>query len=441
MTKKVFVCGGAGYIGSHIVKEFTRLHNYQVIIVDNFSKGHKESIPKNVTVEEGDIRDKNFLDAAFSKHKPDAVMHLCASIVVPESVADPLSYYENNVSGTITLLQAMNKHSVKYFIFSSTAALFGLPEVIPIKENDVKNPINPYGDTKLACETMLKWCDEAYGMKYVCLRYFNACGADADGDIGEDHTPETHLIPLVLEVPLGKKDKCFIYGEDYDTPDRTCIRDYIHVTDLATAHIKALEYLMKENVSNNFNLGSGRGFSVKEVVEACRKVTGHPIPVELHDRRAGDPAILIAASEKCEQVLQWERKYKTIESTQSNSVNGPGRFPVSQDRVNQVLQMFPNFSSQAIELDLSRTGSVELTIDNIINGRIRATAPQFFTTTASNNNNNTSISQNKASSPLLEKIDFNSLPSTEPEKVWESTAKEREDKLKQRKLFMLKQQR
>ncbi|KAJ3338977.1 hypothetical protein HDU91_001092, partial [Kappamyces sp. JEL0680] len=193
------------------------------------------------------------------------------------------------MAGTVTLLQAMQKHQCKYFIFSSTAAVFGIPEQVPIQAEDRTGPINPYGDTKLAVEHILKWCDAAYGLKSVCLRYFNACGADAVGDLGEDHEPESHLIPIVLQVPLGKRDKVYIFGDNYKTRDGTCIRDYVHVTDLASAHIKALEYMVKNNQSATFNLGSGQGFSVKEIIEAARRVTGHPIPAEIKERRSGDP--------------------------------------------------------------------------------------------------------------------------------------------------------
>ncbi|KAI8916277.1 hypothetical protein EDD86DRAFT_198183, partial [Gorgonomyces haynaldii] len=317
---KVLVCGGAGYIGSHLVREISKL-DYQVVVFDNLSKGHKEAVPSNATFELGDIRNKDDLERMFSKHRPDAVFHFCASIEVGESVIDPLKYYDNNVSGTVVLLQAMQKYQTKYFIFSSTAALFGLPKKIPIESDDPTFPINPYGDTKLAVENILKWCDQAFGLKSVCLRYFNACGADAQGDLGEDHEPESHLIPIVLQVPLGKREKVYIFGSDYQTPDGTCVRDYVHVTDLATAHIKALEYLIKHNKSDRFNLGSGKGYSVKEIIEAARRVTGHPIPADLKDRRPGDPDILIADSQKAEQVLGWKRQYDTIDSIVATAWN------------------------------------------------------------------------------------------------------------------------
>ncbi|KAJ3285189.1 hypothetical protein HK104_009607 [Borealophlyctis nickersoniae] len=344
---KILICGGAGYIGSHLVRELKKLNQHEIVVLDNLSKGHTAAIPEGVELEKGDIRDKAFLEATFAKHKPTAVFHFSASIEVAESCSDPLAYYENNVAGTITLLQVMKTHGAKvrndkyhgenmqdpnsrnmhpflltrsgnekiqqYFIFSSTAALFGMAERVPIHPDDRTIPVNPYGETKLAVEHMLKWCDQAYGIKYVCLRYFNACGADASGEIGEDHSPESHLIPLVLQVPLGRREKIFIFGDDYDTHDGSCVRDYVHVTDLATAHIKSLEYMVKENTSNCFNLGSGKGYSVKEIIEAARRVTGHPIPAEIKPRRAGDPATLVASSEKAETVLGWKRQYQSID--------------------------------------------------------------------------------------------------------------------------------
>ncbi|CAG8617388.1 7445_t:CDS:1 [Cetraspora pellucida] len=310
---KVLICGGAGYIGSHLVRELSTQPGYEIIVLDNLSKGHIKAIAKGVAFEKADICDKEALEQVFSKHKPDAVMHFCASIAVGESVTDPLGYYENNVVGTIYLLQAMQKHNVKYFIFSSTAAIFGNPEETPIADDAPTKPINPYGDTKLTVEKILAWTENAHGLKYVCLRYFNACGAHESGEIGEDHHPETHLIPLILQVALGRRNCIKIYGNDYETKDGTCVRDYIHVTDLATAHIKALEYIVRENKSQKFNLGSGEGYTVKEVIEAARKITGHQIPEVVEARRAGDPAILIAGSTRAEQILGWKRKYNTIE--------------------------------------------------------------------------------------------------------------------------------
>ncbi|CAG8535548.1 25684_t:CDS:1 [Dentiscutata erythropus] len=313
-TKKILICGGAGYIGSHLVRELSTQSAYEIIIFDNLSKGHIKSIPNGIKFENADVRDKRALDRLFSKYKPDAVMNFCGSISLRESVVDPLEYYENNVVGTIYLLQAMKKHNVKYFIFSSSAAIFGNAKEMPITDDARPEPISPYADTKFIIEKILAWSENAYGLKYVCLRYFNACGAHESGDIGEDHDPETHLIPLTLQVALGQRDSISVFGDDYDTKDGTCVRDYIHVTDLATAHIRALEYLIRENKSQLFNLGSGEGYTVREVINAARNVTGHSIPDIVEARRIGDPAILIAESTRAELILGWKRKYNTIES-------------------------------------------------------------------------------------------------------------------------------
>ncbi|KAF0520749.1 UDP-glucose 4-epimerase [Gigaspora margarita] len=311
---RILICGGAGYIGSHLARELSTQSAYEIIIIDNLSKGHLMSIPNGIIFEKADVRDKKALDRIFFKYKPDAVMNFCGSISVGESVNDPLEYYENNVVGTIYLLQAMIKHNVKYFIFSSSAAIFGNTKEIPITDDTQPEPISPYADTKFSIEKILAWSENAYGLKYVCLRYFNACGAHESGDIGEDHDPETHLIPLILQVALGQRDSISIFGDDYETKDGTCVRDYIHVTDIATAHIKALDYLIRENKSESFNLGSGEGYTVKEVINAAINITGHPIPDIVEARRAGDPAILIAESTRAEQILGWKRKYDTIES-------------------------------------------------------------------------------------------------------------------------------
>lgn len=312
---KVFVCGGGGYIGSHLVRELTRC-GWAPIVVDNLhaTGGYRKHIDSmNVPLEHGDVRDRDFLEKVFSKHKPDAVVHMCASIVVPDSCADPLSYYDNNLNGTLRILEAMVKHKTRFIVFSSTAALFGTTTKPLIEPSDAKHPESPYGRTKLFAEEMITDCCAAYGLKAVCLRYFNACGADRDGDIGETHKPETHLIPLVLQVPLGQRDKITMFGEDYPTPDGTCVRDYVHVTDLASAHIAALRYLDQGGASDQFNLGSGQGYSVKEVVEAARRVTGHAIPSVVAARRAGDPPSLVASSEKAETILKWKRQYQTID--------------------------------------------------------------------------------------------------------------------------------
>eukprot|EP00759_Apiculatamorpha_spiralis_P016352 PhF_6_TR22577/c0_g1_i1/m.32172/K01784/galE, GALE; UDP-glucose 4-epimerase len=307
---KVLVCGGAGYIGSHTIREIRRSTKWEVVILDNFSSGHWGTIPSDIIVEVGDIRDVEFLSSVFRKHKPDAVMHFCASIVVPDSVADPLGYYDNNVVGTQRLLSVMNDFKCQRFIFSSTAALFGHPDRVPIQPDDPTRPESPYGDTKLIIEWLLKSCHVAYGTRYVCLRYFNACGADASGEIGERHEPESHLIPVIIDAALGKRKQISIFGTDFPTKDGTCVRDYIHVTDLATAHIRALEYLADpKNPPAAFNLGTGVGTTVKEVVDTVKSVTGTDFKVILADRRAGDPATLVADPQKALDILKWKAKY------------------------------------------------------------------------------------------------------------------------------------
>lgn len=307
----ILVCGGAGYIGSHAVYALLK-RNEEVVVVDNLATGHSESVLGG-KLYIGDLRDEDFLDKVFSENNIEAVMHFAASSLVGESVENPFKYYENNVCGTLSLLKAMKKHGVKKIVFSSTAAVYGEPERIPIEEEDRTEPTNPYGETKLAIEKMLKWADAAYGIKYVALRYFNVAGALETGEIGEDHSPETHLIPIILQVALGKRDKVMIYGNDYPTKDGTPIRDYIHVMDLVDAHILALEKLRKENKSEVYNLGNGEGFTVKEVIEVARKVTGHPIPAEVTGRRPGDPAVLVASSEKAMKDLGWRPKYASLE--------------------------------------------------------------------------------------------------------------------------------
>lgn len=314
---RVLVCGGAGYIGSHLVRELQRTTAHEVIVLDSLeaTKGVRKHLSDETVVEVGDVRDPAVLDAVFTKHRPiDAVVHMCAYIVVPESCSDPLKYYDNNVVGSMRIAQAMQRHGCKMLVFSSTAALFGTPEKQPIEPEAAKHPESPYGDTKLVAEMMFRSCEAAYGIRTVCLRYFNACGAHDDGDLGETHDPETHLIPIILQVPLGQRPHISIFGTDYATPDGTCVRDYVHVSDLATAHIKALEYLAAGNASNQFNLGSGSGFSVREVVEACRRVTGHPIPAVECERRPGDPPTLVASSAKAKAELGWTPRYDTIDS-------------------------------------------------------------------------------------------------------------------------------
>ena len=276
---KLLVLGGAGYIGSHTATELLD-NGHEVVIADNLVTGYREAVPEKATFYQGDLRDKDFLVDLLTKEKVDAVIHFAAFSLVGESVTNPLKYYENNLYGTKVLLDAMIETGVDKIVFSSTAATYGEPENIPILESDRTCPTNPYGETKLAMEKMISWAAKAHGLHFVSLRYFNACGAHKSGKIGEAHNPESHLIPLVLQVPNGKREFVSIYGNDYDTPDGTCIRDYIHVTDLAKAHILAVEYLMNGGESDIFNLGNGVGYSVKEVIETARKVTGHPIPAK-----------------------------------------------------------------------------------------------------------------------------------------------------------------
>jgi UDP-glucose 4-epimerase len=308
----ILVCGGAGYIGSHTVSELLD-KGEEVIVVDNLQKGHEQAVLEDAKLCIGDLRDETFLDGVFTKRPIEAVVHFAADSLVGESVEDPLKYYDNNVYGALCLLRTMVKHDVKKMVFSSTAATYGEVKNFPILEDDPTEPTNPYGETKLAIEKMLKWSEQAYGLKYVVLRYFNVAGAHMEGKLGEDHTPETHLIPIILQVALGKREHISIFGDDYDTHDGTCIRDYIHVTDLVDAHILAIEKLRRDNTSGTYNLGNGNGFTVKEVIEAARKVTGHPIPAQIAPRRTGDPAKLVASSEKAMKELGWKPRYTTLE--------------------------------------------------------------------------------------------------------------------------------
>lgn len=307
----ILVCGGAGYIGSHTVHQLIN-QNKDVIIIDNLQTGHMDAVNKKAKFYKGDIRDSAFLDKVFSENNIESVIHFAANSLVGESMIKPLLYFNNNVYGMQVLLESMVKHNIKNIVFSSTAAVYGEPKRVPILEDDETNPTNPYGETKLAMEKMMKWCDKAYGIKFVALRYFNVAGALEDGSIGEDHSPETHLIPLILQVPLKKREFITVFGDDYSTPDGTCIRDYIHVIDLADAHIKAVEYLESGNNSNIFNLGNGIGFSVKEMITAAEESTNEKIKVVLGERRAGDPAQLIASSEKARKILGWTPKYTNV---------------------------------------------------------------------------------------------------------------------------------
>ena len=307
----ILVLGGAGYIGSHTVYELVD-YGEEVVIVDNLETGHVEAVHPKAKFYQGDIRNRAFIDRVFEENKIDAVIHFAANSLVGESMTNPLKYYDNNLCGTKVLLDSMVAHRIDKIVFSSTAATYGEPENIPILETDKTCPTNCYGETKLSMEKMFKWTGRAHGLRYVSLRYFNACGAHESGRIGEAHAPETHLIPLILQVPNGKREAITIYGDDYPTPEGTCIRDYIHVTDLAMAHIQAVQYLRAGNPSNIFNLGNGVGFSVKEVIEAARAVTGHPIPAVIEGRRAGDPARLIASSEKAREVLGWNPQHDDL---------------------------------------------------------------------------------------------------------------------------------
>lgn len=308
----ILVCGGAGYIGSHCVYELVK-RGEEVVVVDNLQTGHKQAIHPDAKFYQGDIRDFEFLDKVFKENQIDGVVHFAANSLVGESMQLPLKYYNNNVHGTQILLEAMVANDVKKIVFSSTAAVYGEPENIPIVETDRTQPTNTYGETKLAMEKMMKWSDIAHGVKYISLRYFNVAGAHENGLIGEAHNPETHLIPLILQVPLEKREKIMIYGDDYPTEDGTCIRDYIHVRDLIDAHILALNKLREGYNSDVFNLGNGSGFSVKEMIDAARRVTGHEIPAEIAERRAGDPAVLVASSEKARRILGWEPKFVDVE--------------------------------------------------------------------------------------------------------------------------------
>lgn len=316
----ILVLGGAGYIGSHTVYALIE-KGVDVVVIDNLETGHIEAVHEKARFYKGDIRDRAFVDSVLDKEKIDAVIHFAANSLVGESMVNPLKYYDNNVNGTKVLLQSMVAHGLNKIVFSSTAATYGEPEKVPILETDRTEPTNTYGETKLAMEKMFKWTDRAHGLKYVSLRYFNACGAHISGNIGEAHSPETHLIPLILQVPLGQREYISIFGDDYDTSDGTCIRDYIHVTDLAQAHILAVDYLMKGNESNIFNLGNGVGFTVKEVIDTARKVTGHEIPARIAERRAGDPARLIASSDKARQVLLWKPEHADLEEIISTAWN------------------------------------------------------------------------------------------------------------------------
>jgi len=316
----ILITGGAGYIGSHIVRLLLD-NNENVVVVDNLKTGHRKAVPDECYKYYFDIRNKTKLDEVFKYHKIEAVIHFAADSIVKESMEYPSEYYNNNVYGTLCLLDVMKINDVSKVIFSSSAAVYGEPKKIPIQENDELGPSNVYGETKLTMEKMMKWFDLAYGIKYTSLRYFNAAGAYPTGEIGEAHDPETHLIPLVLQVPLGKKEKICIFGNNYPTKDGTCIRDFIHVMDLADAHYKALNYFKGAKYSEIFNLGSGEGCSVNEVIEIAKKVTKQEIITEIKETRPGDPAVLIASSEKAKRILGWKPKYNSIEKMIADAWN------------------------------------------------------------------------------------------------------------------------
>ena len=309
----ILVTGGAGYIGSHAVLALQKA-GYEVVILDNLVYGHLDLAEKVLQAEliVGDTSDRSLLDSLFASHQIAAVMHFAAYAYVGESVTDPAKYYRNNVVGTLSLLEAMLAAEVNKFVFSSTAATYGIPNTSIITEEHPQNPINPYGASKLMVERMLSDFDVAYGFKSVTFRYFNAAGADPSGLLGEDHDPETHLIPLVLQAALGLRESISIFGNDYSTPDGTCIRDYIHVADLAKAHVLGLEYLLQGGQTDFFNLGNGSGFSVKEVIETARQVTGREFKSKIDSRRPGDPPVLVGSSDKVRKTLGWSPQYSDL---------------------------------------------------------------------------------------------------------------------------------
>jgi UDP-glucose 4-epimerase len=306
----ILVVGGAGYIGSHMVKQLAQSGHY-VVTLDNLSYGYRDAVKYGEFIE-GDLGDSIVLDQIFQKGDIDAVMHFAGFIQVGESVIKPSMYYDNNVVKTLTLLDAMMRHKVKNFIFSSTAAIFGEPDYTPIDEKHNKQPINPYGHSKLMIEQVLEAYDEAYGLHSTCLRYFNAAGADPEGELGERHIPETHLIPLILQAASGRREDIKIFGDDYATDDGTCVRDYIHINDLCEAHSLALELMIKKDKSARYNLGNGKGFSVKQVIDIAREVSGNDLKVCIEPRRAGDPAVLVADATRARKELNWQPKFAEL---------------------------------------------------------------------------------------------------------------------------------
>ena len=322
---KVLVVGGAGYIGSHMVKMLSQA-GHAVVTLDNLTNGYRSAVKYGDFVE-GDIADVELLKSLFLDNKFDGVMHFASYIQVGESVEQPSMYYRNNVSNTQILLDAMIEHDVKKFIFSSTAATFGEPEYTPIDEAHPQKPINPYGHSKLMVEQILSDFDRAYGLKSVCLRYFNAAGADPDGELGERHDPETHLIPLVLQAASGRRQNITVFGDDYDTPDGTCIRDYIHINDLCSAHLLALEYLVNGGDSKAYNMGNGQGYSIKELIDVAKRITGNNFDVVIGTRRDGDPARLVADSKLLQAELGWKPEYPELENIISHAWKWEQRYP------------------------------------------------------------------------------------------------------------------
>ena len=329
---KVFVSGGAGYIGSTVVSELIKRGD-EAIVFDNLYQGHSEAVHPQATFIEGDLADKELVAEVLASHKPDGIMHFASHTLVGESMQKPFLYLRDNVVNGLNLMESAVELGIKKFILSSTANLFGLPKEMPIDQDAPIHPGSPYGESKYILERFLHWMDEIYGMRYAALRYFNACGA-VSASHGEDHDPETHLIPIVLQVALGQREKVFIYGDDYDSPDGTCVRDYVHILDLASAHLLALDAL--GDGSRTYNLGNGTGFSVREVIETAREVTGHPIPAEITPRRPGDPGVLVAGSQKIRDELGWAPQYTTlksiIESAWEWHQSNPGGFDVQSSR-------------------------------------------------------------------------------------------------------------
>ncbi|MCC8193677.1 MAG: UDP-glucose 4-epimerase GalE [Deltaproteobacteria bacterium] len=327
----ILICGGAGYVGSHMVRALVA-QGEKPVVIDSLRTGHKAAVHPDAVFVQGDIRDRATLDGILAGYPIDAVIHFAASTQVGESVQKPLEYFNNNVLGMQTLLEAMVAHSVRNLVFSSSAAVYGDPDTVPVTEDAPHRPTSPYGETKRIMEEMMRWVGPAHGIASVSLRYFNVAGAIADGSLGEAHFPESHLIPLILQVPLGRRKQITVFGDDYDTPDGTCIRDYIHVEDLADAHILALAYLRNGGRSDAVNLGNGAGFSVKEVIATAEKVVGKSIPSRIEGRRAGDPARLVASSAKAEAVLGWKPTRSDLENIVATAWNWHAKHPDGYER-------------------------------------------------------------------------------------------------------------